>query len=683
MNHDTHQRLTNTCLRAAVLAAFITASFGGAWLVGDAESGISAAALAAEDSDDDRPDYDSDKIPVGDSPVLGPKDAPVTIVEFADFQCPFCQKATGRLDKLRQKFGNDVRIVFKNHPLPFHKEAPEAAYAAMAAGEQGKFWEMHDKLFANQDKFARGKMKELVTGWAAEIDGLDLKTFKKDYSYNQSTYDQRIDADQKLAQKLGVQGTPNFFINGERLEGAQPFDEFKKVVNAKLKQTESMRKQGVPTSKLYAKAVNKNFEQRDEPDPTEDSKADEQKPRDVKHVPVVDHDPVTGAEEDFVVTLVEFGNFQCPFCLKAVPTVQNLKEKYGDKVRIVWKDNPLPFHDNARPAARAAMAAHLQGSFWKMHDKLFDNRDNLGSDGIYTTLADEIGLNVDKFERDMNSDKVRQMIDDDKSLAEEIGAMGTPAFWINGIKVMGAQPYDTLEEIIDEQIECAEKLRDNTDLTGDALYKKIVAKNKKEFASGKDENREDNEAERDENDAEDKAQAKTNREKLKIGNSPVKGPDDAPVTIYEFSDFQCPYCKKARSILQPLLDEYEGEVRVVHKNFPLSFHDEAKPAAKAALAAKQQGKFWEMYDLLFKNHKRLGNDGLYVELARELELDVEGFEKAMQSSSVKNQIERDKTLGGQIGVNGTPAFFINGQKIVGAQPKETFRSAIEKALNQQ
>jgi len=676
MSDDATQRLTNTSLRAAVLAAFIAASFAGAWLFGDTESGFSAPASAAADSAEETPDYDSDKIPVGDSPVLGPRDAPVTIVEFADFQCPFCQKATERLDKIRENFGDDVRIVFKNFPLPFHKQAPEAAYAAMAAEEQGKFWEMHDKLFANQDKFARDRMKELVTGWAAEIDGLDLKTFKEHYSDNQSKYDKRLDTDKELGRKLGVKGTPNFFINGERLEGAQPFNRFEKVITAKLKQAEKMRENGVPTSRLYAEAVQKNYE----PD-SADEAPDNQPTKVVEHVPVEDHDPVAGAKEDYLVTIVEFGNFQCPFCQKAVPTVQKLKENYGDKVRIVWKDNPLPFHNNAKPAARAALAAHLQGEFWAMHDKLFANQDKLGTDGIYNQFANDVGLDVAEFKNDMNSDKVDQMLNADMKLADEVGAKGTPTFWLNGIKVTGAQPYAEFERIVDNQIERAEKLRDKSDLNGEALYKKVVAKNKKDLASGADENQEDDEAERKKKNAEDKAQAKANREKLDVGESPVKGPDDAPVTIYEFSDFQCPYCKKARSHLKPLLDEYEGEVRIVYKNFPLSFHDEAKPAAKAALAAKQQGKFWKMYDLLFKNQNRLGSDGLYVELARELGLNVNTFKEAMNSDAVKNQIERDKTLGGKVGVKGTPAFFINGRRIVGAQPTETFRSAIQKALD--
>lgn len=678
MSDDATQRLTDTSLSAAVFAAVIAASFGGAWLLGDAESGFSAPAFAAADSAEETPDYDSDKIPVGDSPVLGPKDAPVTIVEFADFQCPFCQKATERLDKLRKKFGDDIRIVFKNHPLPFHKQAPEAAYAAMAAGEQGKFWEMHDKLFANQDKFARGKMKELATGWAAEIDGLDLETFKEDYSYNQSAYDERLDADKELGRKLGVKGTPHFFINGRRLEGAQPVSRFEKLITEKLDQAEKMRDNGVPPSRLYAEAVETNYT----PEATDTDKDDQPTKRVVEYVPVTDQDPVTGTKTDYLVTIVEFGNFQCPFCKKASPTVKKLKQNYGDKVRIVWKDNPLPFHKDAKPAARAALAAHLQGEFWAMHDKLFANQDKLGTDGIYNQLANDVGLDVPEFKNDMNSDEVERMLNADMKLASDVGAKGTPTFWLNGIKVTGAKPYAEFERIVENQIERAEKLRDTSDLSGEALYKKLVAKNKKEFASRSDKNQEDDEAERKKKNAEDKAKAKTYRKKLEVGKSPVKGPDDAPVTIYEFSDFQCPFCKKARSRLQPLLDEYEGEIRVVHKNFPLPFHDEANPAAKAALAAKQQGKFWEMYDLLFKNQDRLGSDGLYVDLAEKLDLDVEAFQKAMNDASVKNQIERDKTLGGKVGVTGTPAFFINGRRIVGAQPTDKFRSAIEDALDE-
>ena len=162
------------------------------------------------------------KIPVGKSYAKGKANAPVTVVEFSEFQCPFCIKGYKNLEEAMKKYPNDVRVVFKHFPLGFHKQAPAASKAALAAGEQGKFWEMHDKLFEKQKEF-RGKddaaMKALGVELAKGL-GLDVAKFEKDF--DNPAYDKTIKDDMALGSSLGVRGTPHFFINGERVSGAQP-----------------------------------------------------------------------------------------------------------------------------------------------------------------------------------------------------------------------------------------------------------------------------------------------------------------------------------------------------------------------------------------------------------------------------------------------------------------------------
>ncbi|MEC9399062.1 MAG: thioredoxin domain-containing protein, partial [Myxococcota bacterium] len=176
---------------------------------------------------------DSPQIPVGNSPVLGNPNAPVTIIEFSDFQCPFCQRGADTLKQVQKKYPNDVRVVFKNFPLAFHKEAPAASKAALAAGQQGKYWEMHDKLFENFRNFKANAadMKGYTAGLAGQI-GLDVEQFKKDF--DNPEFDKMIQADQALGSKLGVRGTPHFFINGVRLSGAQPLPKFEEIVQAQI-----------------------------------------------------------------------------------------------------------------------------------------------------------------------------------------------------------------------------------------------------------------------------------------------------------------------------------------------------------------------------------------------------------------------------------------------------------------
>lgn len=166
---------------------------------------------------------------------------------------------------------------------------------------------------------------------------------------------------------------------------------------------------------------------------------------------------------------------------------------------------------------------------------------------------------------------------------------------------------------------------------------------------------------------------------VEIGDSYVKGPKDAKVTIVEFSDFQCPFCKRGKETMDQLLKMYPNDVKLVFKNLPLDFHPQAKPASKAALAAGKQGKFWEMHDALFENQRELG-DALYEKKAKELGLNVEQFKKDMASPAVDKQVEVEKAQAEKLGIRGTPGFFVNGVAVRGAYPVEHFKKIIDRWL---
>jgi protein-disulfide isomerase len=163
------------------------------------------------------------------SPVRGPADAKVTVFEFMDFQCPFCSRVQPTLAQIREAYGDRVRLVFKHLPLRIHPQAPGAAAAAEAAHLQGKFWEMHDRIFANPRELSDEKYRE----YAREL-GLDLARFDRDRA--SAEVKKRIDGDEQEAAKLGVSGTPAFFINGRFFSGAQPFEAFKSAIDRELGQ---------------------------------------------------------------------------------------------------------------------------------------------------------------------------------------------------------------------------------------------------------------------------------------------------------------------------------------------------------------------------------------------------------------------------------------------------------------
>lgn len=168
--------------------------------------------------------------------------------------------------------------------------------------------------------------------------------------------------------------------------------------------------------------------------------------------------------------------------------------------------------------------------------------------------------------------------------------------------------------------------------------------------------------------------------RIEIGKSPVKGPENAKITIVEFSDFECPYCQKGAENLDNVLKEYPGQIKVVFKNLPLPFHEKARPAAIAALAAQKQGKFWEMYDALFENQEQLTPE-FFEAAAAKLNLDMAKFKADLaDSKELSAQIDQDIQLANKVGVRGTPGFFINGVLLSGAQPVQAFKTIIDRHL---
>jgi len=161
------------------------------------------------------------------APALGPDTAKVTVIEFSDFQCPFCGRVLPALQQIQREYGDDVRIVFKHLPLGIHPKAPAAHAASEAAHRQGKFWPMHDKIFANQ----RDLSPETYKRYAEEI-GLDLEQYERDLA--DPAVERKVEADLAEASRLGVSGTPAFFINGRFLSGARPFASFKAVIDEEL-----------------------------------------------------------------------------------------------------------------------------------------------------------------------------------------------------------------------------------------------------------------------------------------------------------------------------------------------------------------------------------------------------------------------------------------------------------------
>jgi len=247
----------------------------------------------------------------------------------------------------------------------------------------------------------------------------------------------------------------------------------------------------------------------------------------------------------------------------------------------------------------------------------------------------------------------------------KIGARGTPAFFINGTFLSGARPFEQFKARIDEELKKAEELAKKVGGKG-KVYAALMKTAKTEVSSGAPAQA-------------DKAPEPGPVKKVDIGNAPVRGPKHAPISVVLFSDFQCPFCGRVEPSISALEKAYPGKVRVAWKNYPLPFHNNAKPAAEAALAANEQGKFWQMHEILFKNQQALTGPDL-EKYAKEIGLDMTKFKAAMDSHKFAAQVEADMKQGSALGVSGTPAAFVNGHLVSGAVPVDEFKKIVEAEL---
>lgn len=170
------------------------------------------------------------------------------------------------------------------------------------------------------------------------------------------------------------------------------------------------------------------------------------------------------------------------------------------------------------------------------------------------------------------------------------------------------------------------------------------------------------------------------RIQVELGNIPAKGPENAKITIVEFSDFQCPFCKKGANTMTEVAKKYSGKVKYTFRDYPLPFHERAKFAANAARCAADQGKFWEFHDKLFADQSKLSDDD-FIALGKELKLDAAKFDPCVKGMQKVAEVDKDMQDGENAGVSGTPAYFVNGIFLSGALPIEKFSEVIDQELS--
>jgi protein-disulfide isomerase len=386
--------------------------------------------VSDKDPQDDHTLY---KVPIEGSPARGSKTALVTIVEFGDFQCPYCMKAESTLAELRGRYGDKLRIVWKDNPLPTHKRAlPAASFAREARAKKGDegFWQAHDALYGSQLALEDADLSRIAISLG--FDGTSL--------VSAPPHKKEIDADVDLADALGATGTPTFFIDGRKLQGAQPADKFITIIDEEITKAQGLVAKGVAPESVYDE-LTKN--------------GSSGKTLDVKDTgPIPSDAPARGGKKPLVV-LQEFSDLECPFCKRAEPTLDQVLEEYGDKVKIVWRHHPLPMHPHAHLAAEVAEEVRVEKgdkAFFSFTKQAFEAQPNGLDRASLESMAAGLGVDRARLSKALDAHTHSAKIDADSAVAEKIGLGGTPSFVVGKYVVTGAQPISAFRRAIDRAI---------------------------------------------------------------------------------------------------------------------------------------------------------------------------------------------------------------------------------------
>jgi protein-disulfide isomerase len=326
------------------------------------------------------------------------------------------------------------------------------------------------------------------------------------------------------------------------------------------------------------------------------------------------------------VEIAVFSDFQCPFCARFATAIRELQETGAGGIKPVvrFKNFPLSFHPRAPLAHQAALAAGEQGKFWEMHDLLFLDQSRVQREHL-VGYASKLGLDLPRFLSDLDSDRVKRTIEADVAEGTRLRVDGTPTFYVNGRRYVGARSLAQLKDLVVAEDRRARALAEITD----------------ELTS--------------------------------------KGPAAAPVTLELFADLQSPVTPPALAVLNTVMERYPSSVRVQFRNFPLAFHPQAVLAHEAAMTAARSGRFWEFAAYLLEHQDALREQDL-IALAGRVGLDREAFAATMQEHRYAPRVDADVRAGSTKGLRGSPVILVNGRRIDGVPSLQTLITYVDAAL---
>jgi protein-disulfide isomerase len=439
---------------------------------------------------------------------------------------------------------------------------------------------------------------------------------------------------------LGASGTPSFFVNGRLLGGLQSAQRIKRVIEAEISKAQKLLADGVPRKQIVQKLTrlnNANFARLfyDGQAPRAATAGQAKVSQTVWKIPVRDHNPQRGPK-DALVTLVEFADFECPYCAKQHVVLSRLLSRFPKSLRVVFKNSPQNFHKNALPAAHAGAYAQSRGRFWAFAERVFAHQGKLDNQAL-VQHAQAIGLDGKQAEGAINRQAFAKEILGDQADAASVAAVGTPNLFINGRKVVGYRNADILAALISEEVGKAKSMIEEGTAARE-LYNTIIARGK------------------------ERQPLSQKRGSFSAFGRPTKGPENAPIQLTVFADFQCPFSRNLVPILARVNQAFDGKVHTLFKHFPQSFHKSARSAARVAVCAHEQERFWDFHNALFdaqrQRHMEAGDLRKY---ASEVGLNTKKLNACLGSKRPDSILEQDLAEAKGAGVKGTPSIFLNGR----------------------
>jgi protein-disulfide isomerase len=332
-----------------------------------------------------------------------------------------------------------------------------------------------------------------------------------------------------------------------------------------------------------------------------------------------------GATAVSPVEVVIYSDFQCPFCRQFAQPSRELESKGVDGIptRVTFKHFPLAFHTQAPLAHQAAEAARAQGRFWEMHDLLFAHQQRLSRSDLISH-ARSLGLDIDRFVGDLESEAMKRVVARDVADAAKAGVMATPSYSINGRMFTGTRSFAELAALV-----AAEKRRA-------------------------------------------RALAEIPDELL------ARGPADAVVTMELFADLVSPLTAPALAALNTLQTRYDSSIRLQFRNLPLPFHASALPAHEASMAAARAGCFWKF--AAFIAGQKVINATTIAEAGKQCGLDADDLAAAVREHRYLPRVEADRDEAVSRGLRGSPVIIINGKRFDGLLDERTLTARVETAL---